>query len=63
MKIRLNQTQREKLASFFMDLSVAWFVGLFVVPVLPESFDGLIFMKYLANMIGTFAFSLWLLKE
>jgi hypothetical protein len=63
MKIKLNQKQREKIASFLMDVSVAWFVGLFVVPSLPETFNALIFCKYLVNMIGTFFFSLWVLKE
>lgn len=63
MRIKLNKKQKEIISSFFMNISVAWFVGLFVVPTLSASFDVLTFIKYLVNMIGTFAIAVMLVKE
>lgn len=63
MRIRINKRQKEIVSSFFMNISVAWFVGLFVVPTLSASFDVLTFIKYLVNMIGTFTIAVMLVKE
>jgi|GEM_PF-3053480 len=63
MKIKLNKKQKEAISSFFMSLSVAWFIGLFVVPRLSLEFDILTFAKYVVNMIGTFVLGLLFLKE
>lgn len=46
-----------------MNVSVAWFVGIFVVPKLTSDFSALTFIKYLVNMVGTFLIGVFLLKE
>ena len=59
----LNQKQRETISGFFMNISVAWYVGLFVFTNLPSGFDNLNLLKYLANMVGAFLLGLYILKE
>lgn len=63
MKITLNQKQRENLASFFTTIAAAWFVALFVVPKLSNEFDILTVLRFIVNIIGTLAISLYFLKE
>lgn len=63
MKIVFNKNQREGLSSFFNNIAVAWFVGLFVVPRLSGEFDILTVIRFIVNIIGALAISLYFLKE
>jgi hypothetical protein len=63
MRVKLNRKQIESISGFFMNISVAWFVGVFVVPKLTSDFTSLTFLKYLVNMVGTFLIGIFLLKE
>ena len=63
MKNILNKKQTEAVAAFCFNISVAWFIGIFVVPKLTSDFTSLTFFKYLANMSGMFLAGILLLKE
>lgn len=63
MSFVFNPAQRESLSSFFNNIAVAWFVGLFVVPKLTPDFDALTVLRFLGNMAGALILSLLFLRE
>lgn len=63
MKLKLNKKQIESISGFCMNISVAWFVGIFVVPRLSSDFTTLTFFRYLVNMVGAFLIGVLILKE
>ena len=62
MYFRLNNKQKEELASFFTNLAVGWFTAAFIVTAISPDVTVFTFTRYLVNMVGAVSISLLLLR-